>query len=473
METSILFFGDTRYPFLAVDQVRYQIIQIREVSELFGAIRNADFDLILLDTGHHQFARPLIQRIYRRTPMTELWLVGGYEGALLPHELIDQSIPADISPADFEAKISAAMRVRDLLKAMHLVGKSANLKRAAELIAQVAPTKISTLIIGPSGSGKELVARAVHEQSPRRGEPFIAVNCGALTESLLESELFGHEKGSFTGAVSRREGIFRRANGGTVFLDEIGETSPALQVKLLRALEEGAFYRVGGEETVRTDIRVLAATNRDLNDAIADSKFREDLYFRLSAFRISLSGLAERKADILPLLYYFAQQQEKKLRPLSERAVEIILNYNWPGNVRQLRNFVGRMALLGGSGEISEPEVMQYIEEQGFTQRHLPVVTGQTPHQAEFQLLYQALLSLGQEVRSLRDLITRNLPRRDEQEVELSTDEENGAGTMDNMEESLIRATLEAVGGNRREAARQLGIGERTLYRKLKKYGDL
>jgi transcriptional regulator with PAS, ATPase and Fis domain len=211
---------------------------------------------------------------------------------------VDAVLPRDLGRAEFETKTTACLRVKILLEEYHLVGKSAHLKRTAEMITQVAPTDISTLIIGPSGSGKELVARAVHQHSKRRDKPFVAVNCGALAEGLLESELFGHEKGSFTGAIGRREGIFKRADGGTVFLDEIGETTPALQVKLLRALEDGSFYRVGGEEVVHTNVRIVAATNRELTEAIGEGRFREDLYYRLGTFRINLAGLHERKADI-------------------------------------------------------------------------------------------------------------------------------------------------------------------------------
>jgi DNA-binding NtrC family response regulator len=330
---------------------------------------------------------------------------------------------------------------------------------------------MSTLIIGPSGSGKEVVARAVHNFSDRKKGPFIALNCGALTESLLESELFGYEKGAFTGATSRREGIFERAHGGTVFLDEIGETSPALQVKLLRVLEEGAFYRVGGNSLVRANIRVVAATNRDLTEAIASGSFREDLYFRLGAVRINLAPLSERKSDILPLINYFFEQETGAVRGISEEAMKRLINYGWPGNVRQLRNFVQRMTVAVGEGEISESLVMQFVEEQGYVHRNLPVATGKMPREAEFQLIYQALLSLGQEVRMLRELILQNLPARHDVEEVHEYDQHSSMPSMEEMEEDLIRKTLAAVGGNRREAARRLGIGERTLYRKLKRYG--
>jgi DNA-binding NtrC family response regulator len=413
-----------------------------------------------------------VMRVYRRAPEGEFWLLGDDDIHTIPEYVVDAILPYSLTRSEFEKKVAVLLRIKTLLEEYHLVGKSAHLKRTADMIAQVAPTDISTLIIGPSGSGKELVARAVHQNSPRRTKPFVAVNCGALAEGLLESELFGHEKGSFTGAIGRREGIFKRADGGTVFLDEIGETTPALQVKLLRALEEGSFYRVGGEEVVRTNVRIVAATNRELTEAIAEGKFREDLYYRLGTFRINLAGLHERKADIIPLINHFFIDQTGKTRGFSERAMELLTNFGWPGNVRQVKNFVSRIIVSAPEGEISEQLATQFIEEQGYVERNLPVVTGKTPQQAEFQLIYQALLSLGQEVRILRDLIIDNLPSRHGGGMVDSSVHGGDSGTMEKMEEDLIRQTLASVGGNRREAARRLGIGERTLYRKLKKFGS-
>lgn len=469
-DTAVLFFSQKEYPFSQGPDSTQTILPVAEPAGLWEQAKKGKFPIILFDSAHPQTNKALVWRIYRQTPESEFWLLSDNGLFDLPDDIIDQTISTAIAPEEFAAQVASSLKMKVLLEKYRLVGKSGNLKRAAEMVAQVAPTVIATLIIGPSGSGKEVIAHAVHEASPRKNRPFIAVNCGALTETLLESELFGHERGAFTGAVSRREGIFKRADGGTVFLDEIGETSPALQVKLLRALEEGTFYRVGGEEPVRTDIRVVAATNRELTEAIGEGKFREDLYFRLSAFRINLTGLSDRRTDILPLINHFFVEQTGAVRPMSERAAELLLNYSWPGNVRQVKNFVNRISLAAGKGEISEQAVMQFIEEQGFSQRNLPVVTGQTPRQAEFQLIYQALLSLGQEVRMLRDLITQHLPSNGEVVEATPT---GASKTIENMEEDLIRATLESVGGNRREAARKLGIGERTLYRKLKRYGEI
>ncbi len=470
MINTIVYFGETIYPFLKPAQRGQRLIIISEPSELVEYIKRNSAMVFLFDTAFRGFSRSLFLRVYRRRPECEFWLLSSNGQVLLPPYAVDAVLDLSVTTEVFGNRIHATEKVRELIDDYGMVGKSSNLKQVAETISQVAPTEISTLIIGPSGSGKELVARAIHNFSSRRNNTFMAVNCGALAEGILESELFGHEKGAFTGAAGRREGIFKRADGGTVFLDEVGETSPSLQVKLLRVLEEGTFQRVGGTESIHVDIRVVAATNRELTEAIADREFREDLYFRLGAIRINLHGLAERQADILPMINHFFIQQTGQVRGISESAMELLVNYGWPGNVRQLRNFVARMAVVSGDGEISEHMVRQYIEEQGFTDRNLPVVTGQTPQQAEFQLIYQALLSLGQEVRMLRDLIIDNLPTHEETEPGHAEGMVFAGRTLDDIEEETIRKMLQTVGGNRREAARRLGIGERTLYRKLKKY---
>jgi DNA-binding NtrC family response regulator len=471
MQAVMLIFTDTDYPFLEQSLASGQAEQVSEPSMLFDKIKQRLYPIIIFDTASSKYRDSIVARMYRRTPGSEFWLLADGPEHALPDYMVDADLRFTIRKSEFNARVKACLRVRALLEDYGLVGKSANLKQAAEMISQVAPTDMSTLVIGPSGSGKEVVARAVHDASPRTTGPFIAFNCGALVESLLESELFGYEKGAFTGAASRKDGIFKRADGGTVFLDEIAETSQALQVKLLRVLEEGSFYRVGGDSLVKTDIRVVAATNRDLTEAIASGDFREDLYFRLGAVRINLAPLSERKADILPLINHFFRQETGSVRGISDAAMQRLIDYGWPGNVRQLRNFVQRMAVAANGGEISESLVSQFIEEQGFVHRNLPVVTGKQPREAEFQLIYQALLSLGQEVRMLRELIFEHLPTGASEAEGEETDRGSSIPSMEEMEEDLIRKTLAAVGGNRREAARRLGIGERTLYRKLNKYG--
>ncbi|MBZ4659769.1 MAG: response regulator [Desulfacinum sp.] len=253
----------------------------------------------------------------------------------------------------------------------NIIGKSAPMQRIYELIEKVAPTKATVLITGESGTGKELIARAVHYNSPRKNAAFISVNCGALPENLLESELFGHERGAFSGAVSLRKGRFELAHGGTLFLDEISEMSPPLQVKLLRALQEMAFERVGGSETLQVDVRIVAASNRNLKEEVAAGRFRSDLYFRLNVVHIELPPLRERKEDIPLLIKHFlhkyAKETGRESLALSPEALRHLLDYSWPGNVRELENVIERAVILCAGSEIRvkdlPPEVRLGVEE--------------------------------------------------------------------------------------------------------------
>jgi len=243
----------------------------------------------------------------------------------------------------------------------NLIGKSEGIKKVCSLIEKVAETDSTILILGESGTGKELVARTIHYNSPRRNKPLIPINCGAIPENLLESELFGHEKGAFTGASSMRIGRFELADGGTVFLDEIGEMSPTLQVKLLRILQQREFERVGGTRTIKVDVRIIAATNIDLEKAVRSGKFREDLYYRLNVIPIVIPPLRERTEDI-PLLIehflkHFNRTKKKNIEGFSKEAMNLLLSYRWPGNIRELENLIERLVILKGEGIIT-PEDM-------------------------------------------------------------------------------------------------------------------
>lgn len=252
----------------------------------------------------------------------------------------------------------------------HLIGESAQTRQLRQIIARVAPTKSSVLITGPSGVGKELVARALHEASPRRDEPFIALNCASLAPTLLESELFGHEKGAFTGAIVRKEGRFERAHKGTLFLDEVGEIDPSVQVKLLRVLQDGEFERVGGTETINVDVRIVAATNRDLRQAIAQGTFREDFYYRLNVFSIYVPPLRERPDDIPALVEHFlnkfSMELQKEVYEVEDEVIELFLRYPWPGNIRELENIMERAVVLATGPQITinemPHELQNYIE---------------------------------------------------------------------------------------------------------------
>lgn len=305
----------------------------------------------------------------------------------------------------------------------NIIGNSPSMHRIFQIIRQVAPTRASVLIQGETGTGKELVARAIHYNSPRKSKAFVAVNCGALSQSLLESELFGHEKGSFTGAIRQRAGRFEAADKGTIFLDEIGETTPEFQVKLLRVLQEQEFERVGGGKAVKIDVRVIAATNRDLRKEVDEGRFREDLFYRLNVIRIDVPPLRERPDDI-PLLvhHYLAEFNKEHGRNLtiSPKAVAILQNHTWPGNVRQLRTMMESVCILTPSKEITPAHLPEELRHDPAEGSPLRLTVGMTVHDAERE---------------------------------------------------LIRATLAEFEGNKAKAARVLGLGRKTLYRKLEEYG--
>jgi len=443
---------------------------VTEWSLVSTILKERHIDLILVDEAFPGITRAVIRRLRMRAPLADIWKITARYDKHDDENLFDGVISVDGGREEVAKKVTRILYLKSLLEKYGMVGRSEKMKLVADTIERIAPTDISVLIIGPSGSGKELVSRAVHKNSRRAEQSLVAVNCGAIAEGVLESELFGHEKGAFTGSVGRREGLFRQADGGTIFLDEIGETKPDMQVKLLRALEDGVYYPVGGDRPIRVDVRVIAATNRDLNEAIREGLFRDDLYYRLGVVKIVLPPLFERPGDILPLLCAFAKKEG--VPGFSDMAIDLLTRYDWPGNVRQLRNFVTRMAALQRDHEIAVADVEQYLAEQGMQQRQLPVATGHTTEEAGHELIYHALLSLGSEIKMLRELILSNLPGNHEFEAEpeiRDTTPKSDASIKD-MERELIATALRATGGNRKDAAARLGIGERTLYRKLKKY---
>ncbi|MGQ9532166.1 MAG: sigma-54-dependent transcriptional regulator [Desulfotomaculales bacterium] len=306
-----------------------------------------------------------------------------------------------------------------------MVGESPAMQEVRRLIARVAGTDATVLITGESGTGKEVAALAIHQNSPRAKGPFIVVNCAALPEPLLESELFGHEKGAFTGAVARKQGRFELADGGTIFLDEIGEMPPAMQVKLLRVLQEKSFERVGGTETIKVDVRVIAATNRDLKAAIQEGKFREDLYYRLNVVPIRMPALRERKEDIPLLVEYFLQKFRPRYQAhtISPAAMELLRRYHWPGNIRELQNVIER-AMIICQGEEILPE-------------HLPPEIQAAPRPAGG----------------------------------LIVDFPDEGINLEQLEKELIIKALEKTGGNQTRAAQLLGITRSTLIYRMQKHG--
>jgi DNA-binding NtrC family response regulator len=359
-----------------------------------------------------------------------------------------------------------------------IIGKSLEIQEIVDVIQQVAPTDITVLITGESGVGKEVIARALHNASKRAKKQLVTVNCGAIPEGLIESELFGHERGSFTSAVETRKGYFEIADGGTVFLDEIGEMPLSTQVKLLRVLESGEFMRVGSSTTRQSDVRVIAATNKDLQYEVQHKRFRPDLYFRLRSVNIAIPPLRNRREDIPLLVEQFVKESTERngirFEGFSDDATELIMDYRWPGNVRELKNVIESMLVLENGRRITEADVRKHLREyQGpILDRNLPVVANRTVEQAERELIYRALLDLKGSILELRDLMLRGgATQETSSHATLDQRDGNGVMTLDEMERRMIVSALERNRGNRRMAAKELNISERTLYRKIKEFG--
>ena len=443
---------------------------VTELSQLYQVVKERQVDLVLVDENRTDMIRPVAVKIRRYNGLMEIWRMIKREIPGEPEpDYIDGIISLKLGHKEFLNKILNIIKKKELLAGYGIVGRSTRMKVIGDTIDRIAASDVSVLVVGPSGAGKELVANAIHDNSHRRGKPYVAINCGALAGGVLESELFGHEKGAFTGSVSKREGLFSKADGGTIFLDEIGETQPDMQVKLLRVLEDGTYYPVGSSTPRRVDVRVVAATNRDLIEAIREQEFREDLYFRIGVVKIILPPLMDRRGDIQPLLQHFWSKYPRM--DYTDAALNLLMKYDWPGNVRQLKNFADLMTALKPNSLVEQEDVERFVEEQHTTARNLPVSTGRTVEEAGQELIYRAILQLGTEIRMLRDLITSHIPANNHTTLggEEFSDEEIG-GSIEDMERKLIRQVLLETDGNRREAAKKLGIGERTLYRKLSKY---
>jgi DNA-binding NtrC family response regulator len=415
-------------------------------------------------------------------------------------------------PVDLEEVFAGIRRILDrrrLSLDTGLIGESEGIREVMVKIEQMAPVSSTVLIEGESGTGKELVARAVHRLSPRRNKPFIAVNIGALPETLLDSELFGHEKGSFTGAAERRLGRFELANSGTLFLDEVGEAPLSTQVKLLRVLEQREVTRVGGTQPFRVDVRVLAATNRPLREHVEAGEFRADLYYRLNVLNIYLPPLRERRDDIPLLVRQFVQefsaQHDRPFHGISADAMQRLVEYSWPGNIRELRNLVESMVVLAPGHEITADDIPRDIRDGAA--RFLPVPVGRLgtgrPEETsvggrELEFIIRSLVELKLQVEELRrrvgddraggaplvagagrDVLVGEVVPSKPPVAAIEPKDQPAAPNVINIrpgmsmaeiERTAIEAALRETRGNRRKAADMLGIGERTLYRKLKEY---
>jgi DNA-binding NtrC family response regulator len=422
----------------------YQVVLAEDGTEAMKEMIKKDIDLVITDLRMPRMSgEDLLKKISHSYPTVPVIILTG-------HGTVENAVAAMRNGAyDFVTKpvnldrlnlmVKRALASRKLVqehkqlqeevarleerKNQPFIGKSPQMNRIFELIDQVAPTKASLLITGESGVGKEVVADAVHHRSDRRGKPFIKVHCAALSESLLESELFGHEKGAFTGASGQKKGRFELAQGGTIFLDEIGEINPSVQIKILRVLQEKAFERVGGEKTIQVDTRIIAATNRDLKKEVEKGNFREDLYYRLNVININIPPLRERKEDI-PLLSStflkeFAQENSKSVEGIDNKAAMLLYNYSWPGNVRELRNCIESALVLCRDHFISVDDLPPHVRE-GSNQGVIRIDVGTSMAEAE---------------------------------------------------KIILRSTLAALNNNKSKTAEILGIGRKTLHRKIHDFG--
>ena len=391
------------------------------------------------------------------------------------------------------------MNIESIQKKSGIVGRSDAIQQVLEMVAQVAPIEISVLITGDSGTGKEMVAKAIHQTSKRSHEPLVTVNCGAIPEGIIESELFGHKKGAYTDARDDRKGYFETANKGTIFLDEIGETPLETQVKLLRVLESGEFMPVGASKMKRTDVRVIAATNKDLADLVRKGLFRQDLFYRLKTVTILSPALSNRVEDISLLVERFAleftRNNDMIYRGFMPEAIRSLKNHNWNGNVRELKNFVESILVL----EKGERVTLEMVENQLGSSTSgspnnpaLPVVMSQPTESAERDLILRQLFLLRQDVEFLKQLASPEssmqsnlgspIPTQTSGDItpSLHIDEESeyfiknssiGDMTVEDLEKEAIERTLKFFNNNRRASAKSLGMSERTLYRKIDQYG--
>lgn len=425
----------------AIEMDGHNVILAEDGQRALEIVESDEIDLIIADLKMPRISgEELLKRIVQTYPTLPVIILTG-------HGTIESAVRAMRDGAyDFLTKpvnldrlsllVKRALSTRELVlqhralqeeldqrrQFANIVAKSAEMRRVFDVVRQVAPTRASVLVTGDSGVGKELVADAIHNLSNRKQKPFIKVHCAALSESLLESELFGHEKGSFTGAVARKRGRFELAHTGTIFLDEIGEINPSVQIKILRVLQEKTFERVGGEETMEVDVRIISATNKDLKEEIAKGTFREDLYYRLNVVNIHIPPLRERKEDI-PLLAAafvkeFAKENEKQVEGIDPKARSLLYNYSWPGNVRELRNCLESAVVMSKGNVITSDDLPPSI------------VTDSESNHVRIQL----------------------------------------GVTMGEAEKEIIRANLAAQNGNKSRTAETLGIGRKTLHRKIAEY---
>ncbi|OQX95839.1 hypothetical protein B6I21_03390 [candidate division KSB1 bacterium 4572_119] len=394
-----------------------------------------EFDIVITDLkmpGKDGIG--VLEEVKKKSPATEVILItayataqtavdamrkGAYDYLIKPFDMIElkQKVKQILEKKELSSEnINLKIQLKDKFSLDNIIGQSESMQKIYQMVEKVAPRDATVLIRGESGTGKELIAQALHQISPRGNGPFIGVNCAALTETLLESELFGHEKGSFTGAEKQKLGRFELANNGTIFLDEVGDISPATQVKLLRVLQNKEIMRVGGEQNIEVDVRTIAATNRDLEEMMKNETFREDLYYRLNVFPIQLPPLRDRREDIPDLISHFLKKHDQPENKIEPKAVTLLMNYDWPGNIRELENIIERMIILAGDDQVTT------------------------------------------------DLLPPQVLGMSESNATLSMDIPDEGLSIDQVEMDLINNALKKAGGNKSKAAKLLGITRRKLY---------
>ena len=422
----------------------YEVVEAADGSEAVRAVEQEPFDLVLLDVRMKTMdGIEALNEIRKISPLIPVLIMTAYASVKTAVEALKAGAfdyltkPLDIEELKIliekalelyhlrEENLTLKERLGDRFDFSKIIGKSRKMIELFDTLSLVAPTDATILILGESGTGKELVANAIHHNSFRKSQPFIKISCSALPETLLESELFGHERGAFTGAIARREGRFQLAHRGTIFLDEVGEMSPTTQMKLLRVLQEKEFEPLGSVQTLKVDVRVIAATNKDLDQEVKKGRFREDLFYRLNVVPISLPPLRERKEDIPALVQHFFEvyrdKNQKGLKDISNKTMDLLSRYDWPGNIRELEHCLER-AVIMARGEVIAPADLP---------PHIQVLSGKESQAIDFP----------------------------------------SGISLEEVERALILKTLEETGGNRSRAAEILGINRRTLLNKLKEYG--
>jgi DNA-binding NtrC family response regulator len=465
-------------------------------SEALASLATGKAVLFLFDTSNYARYRHVVRKFTLLRGDADLVVLGD-EDALAgwedePRLGTSRRLPTDVPFAELRIVVERLLRLREVRRRSGIVGRSRAVSQMISLIAHAAPLDVNILIQGESGTGKELVARAIHAHSPRVSGPFLSLNCGAMSEGVLESELFGHARGAFTGAVSSHDGVFKRADGGTLFLDEVAEMPLGMQTRFLRALETGEFTPVGGTGVEHSDIRLVAATNQDLAQAVEAGRFRQDLYYRLHVIVIRTPPLRERREDIPVLAATFLEQENRRyglsVRGIARPALQLLQAHSWPGNVRELRNVISAMVALKQTGMIETEDLPPEIREaEGLSSAgRLPVaVAARGREDLERELLITTLLELREDVKEIKAALVRGGTAGEVRPIPYASDVvetfsgEAGyspmsggeGGDLQAAERALIEAALRSTGGRRRQAAERLGISERTLYRKIKRYG--